>query len=198
MLAAEVEIEAGLRDVETAVAAALRPGAMLGGPLSGAALLPGSVRLPGALLLPAALLLPHSRHLLRALGLRLLAGLLDRLRPLLLLLGLLLSPLRLLLLRLLWPLLLLLRRLLSPLRLLLLRLLWPLRRLLSPLLLLLLLRLLGPLLLRLLRLLLLRRLLSPLLLRCASVLPALWPVGFSLLLSLLIALSVNGHRHTEE
>jgi hypothetical protein len=55
------------------------------------------VRLPGAaLLLPSPLLLPRSRLLLRALGLRLLAGLLGLLRTLLL--GL-LSPLLLGLLR---------------------------------------------------------------------------------------------------
>ena len=79
MIAAEIEIEAALRDVVTAVAAALLPGAMVGGPPLGAVMLPAIVRLPGAgLLLPSLLLLPRARLLLRPLGLPLLRSLLDR------------------------------------------------------------------------------------------------------------------------
>jgi hypothetical protein len=59
VLAAETEIEAGLREVVTAVASALLPGAMVGRPISGAILLPGVMRLPPAALLnPSPLLLP--------------------------------------------------------------------------------------------------------------------------------------------
>ena len=57
--AAETEIEGGLRNVVTAVASALLPGAMVGRPVSGAILLPGVLRLPtAALLYPSPLLLP--------------------------------------------------------------------------------------------------------------------------------------------
>src|ERR1039458_2534238 len=59
VLAAETEIEAGLRNVVTAVASALLPGAMVGRPVLGAILLPGVFRLPtAALLYPSPLLLP--------------------------------------------------------------------------------------------------------------------------------------------
>jgi hypothetical protein len=51
VLAAEIEAEAVLRDVVTAVASALRPRAMVGGPPLGAILLPGIVPLPAAALL---------------------------------------------------------------------------------------------------------------------------------------------------
>ena len=152
----ERETEAVLRNVVTAIAATLRPGAMLACPALRPILLPCTMPLPSAVLCPPSLLLPRDCLLLGTL--RLLVLLLGRLGTLCLLL------LRLLLLRLLGPLLLLLRRLLGPLLLLLRRLLSPLlllllRRLLSPLLLL---RLLCPLLLLL--LLLLLRLLCPLLL----------------------------------
>jgi hypothetical protein len=55
---AEVEAEGGLRDEETAVASALRPVAMVGGPVLRTALLEVGVSLPGAFLSPAFLLLP--------------------------------------------------------------------------------------------------------------------------------------------
>ena len=72
VLAAETEIEAGLRNVVTAVASALLPGAMVGRPVLGAILLPGIFRLPtAALLYPSPLLLPRSGLLLVALGLNL-------------------------------------------------------------------------------------------------------------------------------
>jgi hypothetical protein len=51
VLAAEVDIEAGLWHVVTAVASALRPGAMIGGPVLGAILLPGVMLLPASSLL---------------------------------------------------------------------------------------------------------------------------------------------------
>jgi len=51
MLAAEIETEGVLRDVGTAVAAALGPAAMVGGPVLGAILLKGIVALPAATLL---------------------------------------------------------------------------------------------------------------------------------------------------
>src|ERR1019366_7356031 len=117
VLAAETEIEGGLRNIVTAVASALLPGAMVGRPVLGAILLPGVFRLPtAALLYPSPLLLPRSGLLLVALGLNLRLrlrgalllwlGLLGALR-LLLLLGLLLGTLLLLSLRLLGALLLL-------------------------------------------------------------------------------------------
>ncbi len=112
----EGETEAILRDVRSAVAAALRPVAMVGRPVLGAVLLPGIVALPAAVLYPAALLLPGSCLLVGALGRLAALGLLVALW-LLWTLGLLLA-LRLLLLRLLWTL-----GLLLALRLLLLRLL---------------------------------------------------------------------------
>src|ERR1019366_5096877 len=75
--AAETEIEGGLRNVVTAVASALLPGAMVGRPVSGAILLPGVLRLPtAALLYPSPLLLPRSGLLLVALGLHLRGALL--------------------------------------------------------------------------------------------------------------------------
>ena len=199
MLAAEVETKTGLRDVETTVASALRPGSMVGRPMLGTILLPRATPLPGALLCPTLLLLPRSRLLLRALR----GSLSILLRALGLLLLRLLSALGLLLLRLLSALGLLLLRLLSALRLLLLRLLrrtrlllLVLRRLLSPLRLLL--RLLGTwlLLLRLLlrrtRLLLLglRRLLGPL--RRAFLL-----LARVILLISLIALCIYAHHGAE-
>ena len=145
-MAPEGETEAGLRDVVTAVAATLLPGAMLAVPLLSTTLLPRTVPLKAALLCPSPLLLPRDCLLPSTLRWRLLPGLLGTLC--------LLHRLRTLLLRLLSPLLLRLSlRLLGPL--LLKRLGW-----------LLLLRLLGLLLLlRLLGLLPLLRLLSPLLLR---------------------------------
>ena len=62
MLAAEIEIEAVLRDVVTAVASALGPVAMVGGPVLAPVLLPGSVSLPAARLYPSTLLLPRLRY----------------------------------------------------------------------------------------------------------------------------------------
>ncbi len=157
VLTPEIEIEAGLRNVETAIASTLRPVAMLASPLMSTIPLPCALSLPRALLLPPALLLPRDCLLLRTLRLLLLSLLGPLLRLLFLsLLGSLL--LRLLLLSLLGPLLRLL--FLSLLGSLLLRLLF-LSLLGSLLLRLLLLSLLGPLLLRL----LLLSLLGPLLLR---------------------------------
>jgi len=100
----EIQVEAILRDIVTAVASTLSPGAMVALPLLRAILLPCTASLPGALLLPSPLLLPRDCLLLRALRL-LLLGVLG-----LLLLRLLLGPLLLLLLGplLLWLLLLLL------------------------------------------------------------------------------------------
>ena len=78
MLAAKRYAELGLRDVITAVAAPLRPGAVVGRPVLRTILREGGVPLRAAALLsPALLLLPRSRLLLRALGLRLLPGLLG-------------------------------------------------------------------------------------------------------------------------
>jgi hypothetical protein len=51
VVAPEVEIEAGLRNVVTAIASTLRPGAMLGCPVLRATLLPGAMFLPAAALL---------------------------------------------------------------------------------------------------------------------------------------------------
>jgi hypothetical protein len=85
-LAAEIEREAVLGNVVTAVASPLLPGAMLGGPLLSAVLAPCSMRLPGAMLCPSSLLLPSGCLLPRTLGLLLLRpGLLRTLRLLLLL-----------------------------------------------------------------------------------------------------------------
>ena len=101
MFIAEIEIEAGLRNVVTAIASTLRPGAVVALPVLSAILLPCTMTLPAAALLyPSAPLLPRDCLLLRTLRL-LLTGLfgtlflLLRLRPLLLSL---LDPLRLLLL----------------------------------------------------------------------------------------------------
>lgn len=58
MSAAEREAEGRLRDIVTAVASALRPVAVVGGPVLGAVLLEGSMSLPTAFLRPALLLLP--------------------------------------------------------------------------------------------------------------------------------------------
>jgi len=134
----ETEVESGLGNIETAIASALRPSAMVVIPVLRTALLPSTVFLPSALLYPAPLLLPSGRLLPRTLRL-LLPGLLGSLFPLWLRLPGLLLPRPLLHLRLLAPLLLL--------RLPGLLLLWPLLhlRLLAPLLLL---RLPGLLLLR--------------------------------------------------
>ncbi len=144
MLAAKIEPESLLRNVVSAIASALRPGAMIGSPPWRAELLKAILRLPAALLLPAPLLLPSPCLLLRpllryavllgALRRLLLGALLLLLHLLPTLLGILLYALLLLLLfwlllplhplrRLLWkPLLLLLLRLLSALWLLLRRL----------------------------------------------------------------------------
>ena len=51
VLGAEIETEAVLRDVVTAVASALRPAPMVGRPAPGTTLLPGIVPLPAAALL---------------------------------------------------------------------------------------------------------------------------------------------------
>ena len=51
VLGSEIEAEGVLRNVVTAVASALRPGAMVGGPPLGAILLPGIMPLPAAPLL---------------------------------------------------------------------------------------------------------------------------------------------------
>jgi len=101
MPAAEIETEAGLRNVVSAVSAALGPRAVIGSPVSRAILLPVTGPLPAALPDPAFLLLPGSRLLLRTLYWRLVIPLSALLLRLLLRL---LSPLRLLLLRLLWTL----------------------------------------------------------------------------------------------
>ena len=58
-MAPEIETEAVLRNVVTAVASALCPGAMLAFPPCGTILLEGTMPLPCALLLPSALLLPR-------------------------------------------------------------------------------------------------------------------------------------------
>jgi len=47
MLAAKVQTETGLWDVEPAISSALRPGAMVGSPVAGAILLPAIMTLPG-------------------------------------------------------------------------------------------------------------------------------------------------------
>jgi len=101
MPAAEIETEAGLRNVVSAISAALSPRAVIGSPVSRAILLPVTGPLPAALPDPAFLLLPGSRLLLRTLYWRLVVPLSALLLRLLLRL---LSPLRLLLLRLLWTL----------------------------------------------------------------------------------------------
>ena len=74
MCASEIDTETVLRDVVTAIAAALGPGAMLVLPMLGTILLPGTMSLPAALLHPTFLLLPGAclllstlRRLLRAL-----------------------------------------------------------------------------------------------------------------------------------
>ena len=92
----ERETEAVLRNVVTAIAATLRPGAMLACPALRPILLPCTMPLPSAVLCPPSLLLPRDCLLLGTL--RLLVLLLGRLGTLCLLL------LRLLLLRLLGPL----------------------------------------------------------------------------------------------
>jgi len=69
VLPAEVQIEAVLRDVVAAVTSTLRPGAMVGAPVSRTALLKGVVSLPAALLQPSPLLLPGLRLLPAALRL---------------------------------------------------------------------------------------------------------------------------------
>ena len=131
MVTAEIETEAGLRNVVAAIASTLRPAAMIACPASSTILLPGALPLPGALLCPSALLLPRdgllpvAERLLLDLTIRAVACLLGPLDLLLLVPLLLLGPLDLLMLV---PLLLI--RLLSPLlplRLLLLRLLLGLR-----------------------------------------------------------------------
>jgi hypothetical protein len=81
--APETEIEAGLGNVVSAIAATLRPSAMVAVPVSVATLLPRAVLLPGALRGPSPLLLPLNRLLLRTLGLLLLVSLLGTLRRLL-------------------------------------------------------------------------------------------------------------------
>ncbi|HME06117.1 MAG TPA: hypothetical protein VKG25_03670 [Bryobacteraceae bacterium] len=69
MLATEINTEGLLRNVVAAIPPTLRPGAMVGGPVLGAILLPGVVPLPAAWLLPSALLLPSLCLLLRSLWL---------------------------------------------------------------------------------------------------------------------------------
>jgi hypothetical protein len=122
MITAEIETEAGLRNVVAAIASTLRPAAMIACPASSTILLPGALPLPGTLLCPSALLLPGDGLLpvaeRRLLDLTVRLPLLGLLDPLLLVPLLLLGALDLLLLRplsllLLVPLLLL--RLLSPL-----------------------------------------------------------------------------------
>ena len=72
VLAAEIEIVAVLRDVVAAVASALCPATMVGGPVPAPVLLPGSVSLPTALPCPSTLLLPRLRYCPGALRLLLL------------------------------------------------------------------------------------------------------------------------------
>ena len=71
----ERKTEAVLRNVVTAIAPTLRPGAMIAGPVLCAILLKCAMPLPGALLLPSPLLLPRDCLLLGTLRLRLLPGL---------------------------------------------------------------------------------------------------------------------------
>ena len=67
VLTPERETEAGLRYVVTAIASALRPGAMIAVPVLSTILLERAMALPSALLLPAPLLLPRDCLLLRTL-----------------------------------------------------------------------------------------------------------------------------------
>ena len=76
VLPSEIQTEAVLRNVVTAIASALCPGAMIGFPAMSAILLESAVPLPSALLFPSPLLLPRGCLLARALGL-LLTGLLG-------------------------------------------------------------------------------------------------------------------------
>ena len=96
MLTTEIDAEAVLGNVVTAIASTLRPVAMVGCPPLGPSLLPRAMPLPGTLLCPSPLLLPRGCLLLGPV--RLLLGLLGTL-PLLLWLRLLLGPLLLGLLR---------------------------------------------------------------------------------------------------
>jgi hypothetical protein len=73
VLTSEIETEAGLRNVVTAIAPTLPPGAMIAVPVLSPILLKCAMPLPGALLLPSPLLLPSDGLLLSAL--RLLLGL---------------------------------------------------------------------------------------------------------------------------
>ena len=93
MLTPEIETEAVLRNIVTAIASTLRPCAMLACPLLSAILVPGTLPLPGTLLLPSPLLLPRDGLLLGTLRLRLSLSLLGALFRLLLLRPLLLSGL---------------------------------------------------------------------------------------------------------
>ena len=65
---AEIETETGFRNVVAAIAATLRPSAVIALPIGGAILLPGGVFLPSALRTPTGLSLPSLRLLLAALG----------------------------------------------------------------------------------------------------------------------------------
>src|ERR1019366_1210981 len=194
VLTPEIEAEAGLRNIVTAIASTLRPSAMIAFPALSTILLPRTVPLPAALFQPSPLMLPRDCLLLRTLRLLLLPGLLGTLCRLLL---------RLLLPRLLGPLLL---RLSSGLCVLLLRLLLLLLSALRLLLLRpLLLRLWGPLLLRLLRglrVLLLRLALRALLLcgwRRTLLLPTLLLFGrIALFFLLLVLLRVRGDNRPEK
>ena len=69
----EIEIELGFRNVVTAVASTLRPGAMIAIPVLRTILLPGTMALPAAALCPSPLMLPRDCLLPRALRLLLLS-----------------------------------------------------------------------------------------------------------------------------
>jgi len=90
VLSTEINTEAGLGNVVTAIAASLIPPAMLVLPVRGAAQLPALAALPRTSRCPSALLLPGDGLLLGALRWRLILGLL---RPLHFMLRLLLRPL---------------------------------------------------------------------------------------------------------
>jgi hypothetical protein len=67
VLTSEIEAEAGLRNVVTAIASTLCPGAMIAVPVLSTILLKCAMPLPSALLLPSPLLLPRDCLLLRTL-----------------------------------------------------------------------------------------------------------------------------------
>jgi len=84
VLTPEIETEAVLRNVVTAIASTLHPGPMLAFPPLSTTLLPCTMPLPATLLQPSPLLLPRDCLLLRTVRLLLLPGLLGTLSLLLL------------------------------------------------------------------------------------------------------------------